>query len=365
MAWNEPLKTSVRVRYRHDNVTYTDSTHIDCQMADERRDILEAGIRRRAALYDPGPAPLLRDWVKVWKPKHNVGPATAARDASLLRNHILPRFGRLRMSAIDMLAVEAFAGDLRQKLARSSVDTILSLLRKIIRDAVTMRLLLYDPLTRMRLPQEVREEFPVLTQEQVWHLANRMPTQRLKVMVVTAAATGMRFGELAAVAPASTDLRTGRTRVHPDVGALHEVGGQRWLGPPKPPSGARLIHLPPYIIDAWAHLCDGSTHEPIFRAAGGGLLWRTTFTARVWRPACDGDPDRGWDPICPGLQFKNLRSTHRTWMDEDEISEVVMAKRMGHKLRDVRDNYTTLTDRMVAPLITALQRRWELAGATW
>lgn len=34
----------------------------------------------------------------------------------------------------------------------------------------------------------------------------RMPTQRLKTMIVTAAGTDMRFGELAALAPAAISL---------------------------------------------------------------------------------------------------------------------------------------------------------------
>lgn len=364
MPWNETLKTCVRVRYRHNNLTYTDSTFTDPQMAAERLEIVEQSMGRRAALYDPGPAPMLRDWVKTWQPKHLVGRASAARDASLLRVHILPWFGRIRISAIDMLAVEVFAGHLLRTLKRSSVDTVLALLRKIIRDAVTMRIITDDPLSQLRLPAEVREEHPVLTQGQVWCLACRMPTQQLKVMVLSAAATGMRFGELAAVAPAAIQLRHGKAWVDPKVGSLHEVGGQRWLGPPKPPSGARVIHLPPYLSAAWAPLCTGAREAPIFTARHGGLLWRTTFVANVWRPACDGDPRRGWAPIWPGLKFKDLRSTHRTWMDEDQIAEVVMAKRMGHKLRDVRDNYATLTDRMAATLMHALQQRWEATGAT-
>lgn len=250
MAWIEQARNRYRVRFRHTGMIYTDSTFTDRAKAEERLNTLGEGIRRRAALFEPGPAPLLKQWVPIWMNSRLVGEAAGARDECLLRVHILPRFGNTRMSAIDMLAAQLFAKQLRRRLARSSVITILALLRTVLRDAVRQRLLLVDPLAHVEVPAEAAAERPVLTQDQVWALACRMPTQRLKTMIVTAAGTGMRFGELAALAPAAISLDTYRLHIDPDVGSLHEVAGKRWLGPPKPPSGARKIYLPTCLVEA-------------------------------------------------------------------------------------------------------------------
>jgi integrase len=366
MAWVEHTRSGYRVRVRQHGVIYTDSTHPDETLAEQRRDIVQASIQRRTRLYVPGPAPKLCEWVSIWRANHAVSVAAAARDDSLLRLHILPRFGTTRLDAIDLIAVQGFILQLRRSLAHGTVTTIVMLLRKILRDAVATRLIVADPLAGLRLHlQPTRANQPIPDQAQVFAIACRMPTLRLKALVLSAAATGMRFGELAALHPAAVNLDAGKAWVDADVGELHEVGGRRWLGPPKPPAGARLIHLPPYLVQGLAVLIAEQPDRMLFTTAQGGLLWRTNFATRIWRPACDGDPSRGSEPLWPGLTFHDLRHTHRTWMDEDEISEVVMAKRLGHRLRDVRDYYTTLTDRMAAPLLAALQSRWDTSGATW
>jgi hypothetical protein len=112
MAWIEQTRSRYRVRYRYHSVIYTDSAHADPAVAVERRDIFEAGARRRARLFYPDLAPKLCDWIAVWQASHAVSVAAAVRDDSLLRNHVLPRFGGTRLSAIDTLAVQAFVLDL-------------------------------------------------------------------------------------------------------------------------------------------------------------------------------------------------------------------------------------------------------------
>jgi hypothetical protein len=51
MAWIEQTRSRYRVRYRYHSVIYTDSAHADATIAVERRDIFEAGARRRARLF--------------------------------------------------------------------------------------------------------------------------------------------------------------------------------------------------------------------------------------------------------------------------------------------------------------------------
>lgn len=364
MAWVEHMRTGYRVRFRQHGVIYTDSWHDDQPSADRRCAAVAASARRRSRLFLPGPVPKLAEWAPFWQASHAVGDAADVRDEGVLRLHLLPRFGNTRLDAIDLIAVQGYIKVLRRAFEPGTVTTIVLLLHKILRDAVAMRLILTDPLAGLQMRrQPTRANQPVPDQTDVIALAGRMPTARLRVMVLSAAATGMRFGELAAMHPTAVNLPAGKAWIHPDVGQLHEVAGHRWLGPPKPPLGARVIHLPPYLVTFWAALITEQPDRMLFTGQQGGLLWRGNFTNRLWRPACDGYPSRGWEPLWPGLTFHDLRRTHRTWMDEDRISEVVMAKRLGHKLRDIRDFYTTLTDRMAAPMLAGLQTRWDTSQA--
>jgi hypothetical protein len=65
-----------------------------------------------------------------------------------------------------------------------------------------------------------------------------------------------------------------------------------------------------------------------------------------------------WLPLVPGLTPHGLRHGHQTWMDEDRITEVLKAERMGHDVPGMRGVYSHVSDAMRAELTTALQERW-------
>jgi integrase len=192
-----------------------------------------------------------------------------------------------------------------------------------------------------------------------------MPDRHTRTLVITAAYTGMRFGELAGLTRAHVHLDRALIHVAADTGALHEVGGARWLGPPKTKAAVRDITLPPFLIDALDRLLRAHPFDTVFCTTGGGWLWRTTFIARAWRPACDGCHRAGWEPIIPGFRFHDQRHTHRTWMDEDGIPEVLKAHRLGHQLPGIRGVYAHVTQPMQDSLLAALHRRWLDGGGYW
>jgi integrase len=92
------------------------------------------------------------------------------------------------------------------------------------------------------------------------------------VLIITAAYTGLRWGELAGLQWDHVDLRRGEIVVDPRVGALHEIGGRLELGPPKTPASVRTIHLPPFLVDLLAQLRHRRPDtEFVFTGADGGL----------------------------------------------------------------------------------------------
>jgi integrase len=60
-----------------------------------------------------------------------------------------------------------------------------------------------------------------------------MPDLHTHTLAITAAYTGMRFGELARLTRAHVHLDRASVHVAAETGALREVSGDRWLGPPK------------------------------------------------------------------------------------------------------------------------------------
>ncbi|MBF9129142.1 tyrosine-type recombinase/integrase, partial [Plantactinospora sp. S1510] len=180
-----------------------------------------------------------------------------------------------------------------------------------------------------------------------------------QILVITAAYTGMRWGELAGLARTNTHLGHGLIRIDPDIGALHEVQGRLYLGPPKTAGSARDVHLPPFLITLLHEVLNSHDHDQAFCGARGALLRRSSMSRRVFGPAVNGNPDKHTGPIIEGMHFHDLRHTHKTWMIEDGIPEIAQARRLGHRLPGVRGIYSHVTPAMTQDITRALQDRWQ------
>jgi integrase len=88
-----------------------------------------------------------------------------------------------------------------------------------------------------------------------------------------------------------------------------EIDGQFTWGPPKTEAGRRTVTLPAVAAAALAeHLAACSQPDPeglVFTSTEGGLLRRSNFNRRVWRPATRAVG-------VEGLRFHDLRHTSAT-----------------------------------------------------
>jgi integrase len=341
-----------------DGTVGTDSSHPSKGAAEIRRK--QVDIDQACDTYlDPATGRItLAEWVSIWQTGHTAGAAKSAAYRSHLRIHILPRFGQVPLTQINRHAVKVFVKQLKQQLADSSVTSIMSLFSMLMREAVADRRIGHNPCHNIRITTSRPPERPHASPTQINQIAARIPRSIDQTLVITAAYTGMRWGELTGLARTHTHLDDGLVRVDPEVGALHEVGGRLGLGPPKTPDSARDIHLPPFLIDLLRQLLASHDHEQVFPGARGGYLRRSNFNRRTWTPAVDGDPEHGQPPIIAGMHFHDLRHTHKTWLIEDGIPEIAQAKRLGHRLPGIRGVYSHVTPAMQQRITDALQDRW-------
>jgi integrase len=234
----------------------------------------------------------------------------------------------------------------------------MTLLGLLMREAVADRRIAHNPCHGVRVVTRRAAERPIATSDQVNHIAARIARPSDQLLVITAAYTGMRWGELAGLARINTHLDHGLITVDPDVGALHEVAGQLYLGPPKTTDSARDVHRPPFLIGLLKTQLDSHDRDVVFTGAHGGLLRRSAMSRRVFGPAVNGKPHTSQQPIIAGMHFHDLRHTHKTWLIEDDIPEIAQAKRLGHRMQGVRGIYSHVTPAMIQRVINALERRW-------
>ena len=342
----------------------------------------------------------LGDWAGQWMAAQAHSQVTASKRRQLLRSHILPAFADTPIGEINRFVVRTWASKLT--CAEVTRGHAVSLLSTMLTDAAENQMIDYNPLAGMRLRKAGAQRTQNASRaERVWTypeqalaIAARLP-RPANLIVLLAAFTGLRYGEICALHRSRCcllrrDTLDGKTWVRrvllidPDEGALHETsvldeaGRERtrlFLGPPKPPNGARSVDVLEPLADLIAaHIADWPYEYPF--TTGSGTFWRRSNWSRVLRPACDGREAKpavrgrrasdGWEPLIPGLELHGLRHGHKTAMEEDGIRDVLQYEVMGHELprerREIGLRYTHVTPRMRRDRLDALAARWQRAG---
>lgn len=359
MAWAEKRGDGFRVRYRLDDGSiFTETGFADRNEAENRAADVESDQRRRFADRRLAET-TIDEWIRQWSDAHRVADITWATYDSHIRNHILPRWSGSAVGDIARIAVKGWVNKtLRPKLSDKSTQDILVLFSMILGEAVDEGLIGANPCRKLRITFDDRPERPHATTDEVDALAGRMSPDN-GLMTITAAYTGLRWGEITGLQWTRTYLDDDipHIDIDPKTGALHEVHGRLELGPPKTPASVRTVHLPPFLAnELQAHQDRNPDAQFVFTGANGGLHRRSNFRRRVWLPALAGDDQKGRSPLNEEMHFYDLRHTHETWLIEDHVPRIMRPLRLGHKRKDVDDIYSHVTDQMIKETLQALQR---------
>lgn len=319
MAWTERRGTRWRVRYRRDDGAIGTISGFSSKTAAEGyADDLESEQRKGIWIDPAAGQTTLTEFVEPdWFDALDLDPRTEESYRQRWRNHIKPRWGNTALNSITNRSVQAWAKKLRaSSLAPVTVSDIMKVLSMMLADAAEAKLIPANPIRPRRRGRRRRHE---RSREKTW----AEPAQALDVadqaaalygpgaavLIVTAAWTGNRWGELTGLRRPNLPLfddDTGNLIVDPDTGALHEdsAAGRLWLGPPKTDESARTVSLPPFLVRLLRAHLDTHDHEHVFVTSERQLHRRSNFSRRAMRPAADGTlhlarPLVRLQPACP------------------------------------------------------------------
>jgi len=180
MAWVcKSARSTWRVRFRRDDGSIgTVNGFASETAARQHAESMETDQRRGVFLDPDGARTTVGEWVEQWLDALDVYDTTEAQYRSLLRNHILPRWGEHGLGEISAIRVNAWYKQLRADgYAASTVATIGKLLSMLLSDAADERLIAANPLlgSRRRRGKRRRErtpERPWATHQQVLAIAD-------------------------------------------------------------------------------------------------------------------------------------------------------------------------------------------------
>jgi integrase len=320
-----------------------------------------------------------RRWMATW----NTEATTAAKDRSIMKTHVLPRWGDVPLSSIDHLGLQEWITALSARRKPATVGLVLRLASAVLRSAVRNRLIAFNPAEDVRVPRIRRSD----TDERIisrpdlrGRLLPEVP-DRYRGVVATAAGAGLRWGEVVGLRADAIDLERARLSV---IRTVTEVAGRTSFKPfPKSAAGRRVVPLPAWLLPIirehrarWPTASD----EPVFANEVGAPLRRTLFRSRIWRPSlvragllgevvsAGGGFEARWTDEAGashrerhrtfaqavqhvarhqagGLRFHDLRHSYATWLVDDGVPPNMVQRVMGHERSSTTlDLYTRRTD---------------------
>ena len=306
-----------------------------------------------------------------WLASRNDEATTMARDASVMRTHVLPQWGTWQLGKIGHLDVQEWVTELGRTLAPATVAECFRLTSAVLRSAVRARLISSNPCEGVRLPRRRKRDSHgrTITREQLHtRLLPAVPAP-YRGVVALAAGCGLRWGEIAGLRWDAVNLDTEEVRV---IRTVVEVAGRTSFKPyPKSRAGRRTVPLPAFVAELLRERTKRGTDPDalVFANREGRPLLRGLFRARVWRPslvragllgrvvpldAGGGGFEARWTDAngtahrarftdhaeavkhvaryqAGGMRFHDLRHCYGTWLVSDKVPINVVQKLMGHE----------------------------------
>ena len=303
--------------------------------------------------------------------RHDLAMRTRHDYEDLLRLHLKPAFGTTRLADISVLTVRRWWSRASGPDGHGRAPKTYRLLRGILNTAVEDGLIARNPCRIKGAGADNTPERPTVTVEQVYAIADAI-SPRYRALVLLAAFTGLRFGELRALRRKRLDLYGAMLTVAPEDGNVQrDRSGAAHFTRPKSRAGARTVAIPaPIIEEMRAHLAlvgDLGPEALVFpadKSADGTRPFHAEAFGRKWRKGLatvDGLPG--------SLVFHDLRHTGNTLAAGTGASTRELMARMGHaspRAALIYQHASAERDKVIAEALGAqireAQERWADPG---
>ena len=275
-----------------------------------------------------------RDWAEV-----NVSPKTIERYRELLRGHVRPHIGSIRLQRLKPVNLSELYAKLLRKgraegvgLSPRTVGHVHRVLHKALVVAVEWGLIQQNPASVAKPPPVASTEIEILTEAEAATVLRRLRGRSLYPIVALALATGMRRGELLALTWKNVDLDAARLRVEHSV--EQTKAGLR-LKAPKTRHGRRAISLPAWVVadlrEHWRTQQELRLKLGLGKAAGDALV----FPNPDGRPRSPNAVTKEWSVAASGLgapkvSLHALRHTHASQLIASGMDVLTISRRLGH-----------------------------------
>ncbi|HUR49573.1 MAG TPA: site-specific integrase [Acidimicrobiales bacterium] len=299
----------------------------------------------------------LAAWAAEWMATTvHLKPRTRLSYDTVLRHRLLPAFGEVPVAEITQRDVKRFvaalveAGD-----APGTVHRAYELLRNVLNGAYDAGLIAANPCRRVRLPRSPHHEMHFLDPPEVLALS-RAIHPRFRLMILFAAYTGARAGEIGALRVKRLDLDKRSVDIRE---SLADVNGHLVFGSTKTHS-SRKVGLPSFLVEELTEHIEGrglGTDDLVFSSVRRKPIRHNAFLVHYFRPAVT----RAGLPA--GLRFHDLRHTCVALLIAQGAHPRAIMERLGHSTIEMTlGRYGHLFPGLDAELVAGLDAMFRQAG---
>lgn len=252
--------------------------------------------------------------------------------AQLVRLHLLPGLGQLRLGRLQPEHVETFLDRKREAgLSPRTCQYLRAVLRVALNRAIKRKLVTQNAAALADAPRVVRAEVQSLTPDQARTFLAAIAHHRLYALIVVAVSCGLREGELLGLRWPDVDLDRGVLRVRQ---ALERLGKGWRLVEPKSERSRRTIRLPAPVVP----ILREQRVRQLERRLAAGARWQEhefVFTTGKGTPLDGPKVNATVKQLMhaagvPPLHFHTLRHSCATFLLVQGVAPRVVMDILGH-----------------------------------
>jgi len=237
----------------------------------EQLELIQAKQKERLQSNADNLAELLEEYVELYGQAH-WSYSTYTNHVALIRNHILPAFGDMKLTEFSPKTIAALYSRMRNQ--RNMTPQILSSVHKLLHSAFEQAVLWEytdrNPFHKATLPKSFPSPTEMLSNEEIKKLLHHSGFSLLGIAVHLAFAGSLRKGEILALTWSDVDFKNGTIFINKTLKRVRKDAIQALdrddilyqfpavfdegrtvivLKRPKTRSSIRTVYLPPHVID--------------------------------------------------------------------------------------------------------------------
>ena len=302
------------------------------------------------------------EYLEAWLQgrKSNLRPSTRRSYAWLLRTHIAPEIGGVRLEKLQPADVRRMLQRrLDAGLAPRSVHHMRAVLRAALHEAQKDGLIARNVAALADSPAVEGDQVTTLTPDEAGVFLAAVSGNRLEALYRVALGIGLRRGEALGLRWQDVDLDARQLHV---VYALQRVEGRLQMVPPKTRRSRRTVSLPGVVIDSLRERRRGQVQEQLLAGARWSNEHDLVFTTTIGTPL---DPDYVSKEFARQLEraglrhirFHDLRHSCASLLLAQGVPMRVVMEVLGHSTITLTANtYSHVLPSLLSDAATAMDK---------